>query len=150
MSKWGGYDRIFPVKKVLFICRGNCFRSQIAEAFAKKYGKGKLEIHSAGVQPAGYVHPMAIQVMAEIGFDLQSQYSKPIEKVLLTEMDRVVLLSPDVEALCPQMPPSLPLERWSIEDAVKLFTKGEQRLQAFRVVRDQIEEKVRELVAGLV
>lgn len=129
---------------------GNCFRSQIAEAFAKKYGKGKLEVYSAGVKPAGYVHPMAVQVMEEIGFDIRFQQSKPVDKELLARMDKVVLLSPEVEALCPKIPPSIPLTRWAIEDAVKLFVKGEQRLQAFRVVRDQIEEKVRELAEGVV
>ncbi|MBI4223419.1 MAG: arsenate reductase ArsC [Deltaproteobacteria bacterium] len=135
------------MKKVLFVCMGNSFRSQIAEAFAAEYGKGRLLAHSAGARPAGYVHPMAIQVMEEIGFDIRLRQSKSIDPALLAEMDRVVFLSPDVEVLCPKIPPSAVVERWPIEDAVRLFARGEQRLQAFRVVRDQIEAKVRALAA---
>lgn len=133
------------MKKVLFVCMGNSFRSQIAEAFARKYGEGKLEVHSAGAKPAGYVHPMAIKVMEEIGFDISTQQSKPIEAARLAEMDLVVFLSQDVEALCPKIPNSVSIEYWPIEDAVRLLTKGEMRLQAFRIVRDQIEDKVRSL-----
>ena len=68
------------MKKVLFICIGNCIRSQMAEGFARTYGRDVMEVYSAGVSPAGYVSEMAFQVMGERGISLSNQYSKALHE----------------------------------------------------------------------
>jgi len=65
------------MKKVLFLCTGNACRSQMAEGFARKLGRGIIEPYSAGLMPAGFVHPRAVAVMSEAGIDISHQQSKP-------------------------------------------------------------------------
>lgn len=149
MSKGASRAKFIFVKKALFVCIGNCCRSQMAEAFANYHGKGRLEAHSAGIKPAGYIHPLAIQVMEEIGFSMSQQESKLLDANLLEKMDWVVTLSPDVRALCPSVPPHVREEQWAIDDVVALFVKGEKRVQAFRMVREEIEKNVKELLGKI-
>ncbi|MCX7990610.1 MAG: arsenate reductase ArsC, partial [Proteobacteria bacterium] len=75
--------------KIMFLCTGNSCRSQMAEGLANALGKGKVVAYSAGLDPAGYVHPKAIEVMKEIGIDISHYKSKPIDLELLNQMDYV-------------------------------------------------------------
>jgi arsenate reductase len=80
------------MKKVLFVCVENAGRSQIAEAFAKTYGKGKLEAKSAGTMPAREVNPQVVQVMREKGIDLSANKPKLVTNQMVQEADMIVVM----------------------------------------------------------
>jgi Protein-tyrosine-phosphatase len=103
--------------KVMFLCTGNSCRSQMAEGFAREYGKGIIEPFSAGLM-ASRVHPRAIEVMKEIGIDISGQSSKEIDPELLNQMDVVITLCGHAEASCPMTPPHIKRLHWPIDDPV--------------------------------
>ena len=126
------------MKRVLFICVENSCRSQMAEGFARALGKGNLEAHSAGSKPSGHVNPQTTEVMREKGIDLSGHLSKGPEELPASPFDYVVTMG--CGDACPTPPAKKRLE-WNIPDP---RGKG---LDEFRKVRDEIEEKVRSLLA---
>lgn len=137
--------------KVGFICTGNSARSQMAEGFGKFYAKRlkkKVEVYSAGSEPSGYVHPLAVKVMAEKGIDISSQRSKSLEEIPLKGLDFVVTLCGDAAERCPVVPGAKTVH-WGLPDPAKVEGTEEEKLKAFRQVRDEIERRVRELLASL-
>ncbi len=125
--------------KILFVCLANSCRSQMAEAFARKHGAGRIEAFSAGSHPAGYVHPRTIRFMRERGLDLGGQESKGLEDLPQGVVwDYVVTMG--CGDACPHVPARNRLE-WDLPDPVILPD------DAFREVRDRIEEEVRRLLA---
>jgi arsenate reductase len=137
------------MKKVMFLCTGNACRSQMAEGFAKALGKGTVETHSAGVAPAGFVHPKAIAVMKEAGIDISGQRSKEIAWDLLLGMDAVITLCGHAEESCPFTPPHIKRLHWPIEDPVKASGTEEEVMNEFRRARDEIRRRVEEFLRGL-
>ena len=133
----------------MFLCTGNTCRSQMAEGFARELGKGSMEVHSAGVNPAGHVHPKAISVMKEAGIDISNQESKVIDHDLLMKMDMVITLCGNAEATCPATPPRIKKEHWPIEDPVKAPGTGEEAIDEFRKARDEIRTRIVKLVEEL-
>jgi arsenate reductase len=127
--------------KVMFLCTGNSCRSQMAEGFARHYGKGILEPYSAGLMPAG-VNPNAIKVMKEIGIDISGQTSDPIDEELLRKMDVIITLCGNAEAACPMTPPGIKRLHWPVDDPVGTVGTEEEVLNAFRKARDEIKERV--------
>ncbi len=117
----------------------------MAEGFAREYGAGLIEIHSAGLMAAG-VHPRAAAVMKEIGVDISSQQSKTIDGNLLIQMDIVVTLCGYAESLCPSTPPGLRRIHWPIKDPVGTTGSEEHIMNEFRRARDEIKEKVVRLI----
>lgn len=134
------------VKKVLFLCTGNSARSQMAEGFLKEYGKGKFEVYSAGISPAG-VNPNAVKVMHELDIDIGSQTSDSISKQLLDKADMLITLCGDARENCPFVPVKVEKRHWSLDDPARAEGTDEQVLEKFREVRDQIKKYVEELVA---
>ncbi len=134
------------VKKVLFLCTGNSARSQMAEGFLKEYGKGKFEVYSAGISPAG-VNPNAVKVMHELGIDISSQTSDSISKQLLDKADMLITLCGDAREKCPFVPVKVEKRHWSLDDPAQAEGTEAQVLEKFREVRDQIKKYVEELVA---
>ena len=128
------------VKKVIFVCVENSNRSQIAEAFARIHGAGKVEAHSAGSRPSGRVNPKAVEAMKEIGYDLTSHTSKGLEDFNGQEFDAAVTMGCGDE--CPLVLAKRRLE-WQIPDP-RDMTPDE-----FRGVRNLIEAKVKELIETL-
>ena len=126
-------------KCVLFVCHENCNRSQMAEAFARMHGAGLVEPYSAGCHPAHSVSAQAIAAMRDLGYDLGQHFPKGLSQVPDVEYDVVVMMSQD---RCPGLK-AKHREEWNIP--VPKWMPPEQ----FRAVRDQIAEKVRELLAGL-
>lgn len=122
--------------KVGFICVGNSCRSQMAEGFAKHYGKDVLEVYSAGTYPALEVNPNAILVMEEKGIDISFQYPKHI-KDIPSRLDVVVTMGCDVE--CTYIP-ALYREDWDLGDPAGMS------VETFRKIRDKIEKNVINLV----
>jgi Protein-tyrosine-phosphatase len=137
------------MKKIAFICTGNSARSQMAEGygkyFAKLYGK-EVEIYSAGSNPSGYVHPLAIKVMAEDGIDISQHYSKHINEIPINKVDYVITLCGDAAETCPVVP-GAKTEHWGLPDPARVIGPTQDaKLQAFRKIRDQIKEKVERLI----
>jgi arsenate reductase len=133
------------MKKIMFLCTANSCRSQMAEGFAKEFGKGLIEVHSAGLMAAG-VHNRAIAVMKEIGIDISNQKSKVIEEGLLKQMDIIVTLCGYAEELCPYTPPEIKRIHWPIKDPVGTIGTEQEIMNEFRHARDEIKEKVQKLI----
>ena len=128
------------VPSVLFVCIENSNRSQMAEAFARLHGGGRVTAHSAGSRPSGRVNPRAIQFMAEKGYDLSAHMSKSLEPFNGTFVTVAVTMG------CGDYCPLVQAERredWNIPDPKDLSDDG------FRQVRDLIEQKVNALLASL-
>lgn len=134
------------ITKVMFLCRGNTCRSQMAEGFARKLGKGLIEPYSAGLMPAGVVHPRAIAVMKEEGIDISGQGSKGIDPDLLQEMDIIITLCGNAEASCPMTPPSIKRIHWPIDDPAAAVGTEDEVMKKFRKARDEIKNKIEEFV----
>ena len=130
-------------ERVLFLCTGNSCRSQMAEAFLRKYGGDHFEVHSAGLEPKE-INPLTFKVMEEIGFDLSNQFSKGIQvylgKVLFQYL---ITVCDDAEKNCPTIWPGINKRlHWSFEDPAKVEGTPEEKLTKFRQVRDQIQTKI--------
>jgi protein-tyrosine-phosphatase len=125
------------MKRLLFVCVENSCRSQIAEAFARIHGNGKLEIYSAGSRPSGQVNPKAIESMREVGYDLAKHDSKSLAEIPAVEYDFVVTMGCGNE--CPYVR-AKQREDWKIQDP-KNFPPDQ-----FRKIRDEIEKKVKEVL----
>jgi len=136
------------MKKVMFLCTGNSCRSQMAEGFAKEYGKGVIEAYSAGLKPAG-VNPRAVAVMKEIGIDISHQKSKAIDEKRLKQMDVIVTLCGHAEAMWPMTPPEIKKIHWPIDDPVGATGTEEEIMNAFRKARDEIKGEIVRLVSKL-
>jgi protein-tyrosine-phosphatase len=125
--------------KALFVCVENAGRSQMAEAFARAYGKGKVEAMSAGTTPAGEVNPVVAQVMQEKGIDLSANKPKLITNQMVQEADVIIVMGCSAEGFCPAPLLNKVLD-WGIEDP-----KGKP-IERVREIRDKIERKVRLLL----
>lgn len=124
-------------KRVVFVCLENSCRSQIAEAFARLYGRDIIEPYSAGSSPSGQVNPKAIQSLAEVGYDLSTHRSKSLSEIPAVEYDVVVTMG--CSDACPMVRGKI-REDWNIPDPKELS------LLEFKVVRDLIETRVKELI----
>jgi protein-tyrosine-phosphatase len=127
------------MKRVLFVCVENAGRSQIAEAFANYYGKGKLVASSAGVMLADRINPMVVEVMKEKGFDISMNKPKLLTTKMIEEADKVITMGCSVEKFCPA-PLLKNVIDWKLEDP-----KGKP-IEIVRKIRDEIETKVKELI----
>ena len=122
---------------ILFVCVANSCRSQMAEAMAKAWGNNQWEVWSAGSHPSGRVHPMATELMAEMGLDLRTHHSKGLDEVPQQSWDYVVTMG------CGDRCPSVNARHrvdWEIPDPIGL------PLEDARAIRDQLAERVRDLI----
>ncbi len=133
-------------KRVLFVCTGNSARSQMAEGFARAMG---IEAFSAGTHPKDSVHPLAIAVMAEKGIDISHHHPKPLDLEFAKTVDLIVTVCGEADAECAQLPLPVPKIHWNLPDPAKAEGDENEKLRAFRSVRDDIERLVSELVAQL-
>lgn len=135
-------------QRVLFLCTGNSARSQMAEAFVRKYGGDRFEPHSAGLEPKG-VNPLTIKVMEEVGVDISGQVSKGIETYLgKSHFKYLVTVCDDADKNCPTVWPGVNTRmHWSFEDPARLEGTEEEKLAKFREVRDLIERSIKQWVA---
>jgi len=134
--------------KIGFICTGNSARSQMAEGLARKlFSEEGIEaqVYSAGSKPAGFVHPLAVQVMKEAGIDISTYYSKSLEEIPYSQLDIIITLCSEAEKECPPVTGKT-VYHWRLEDPASFEGSVEQQREFFRKIRNQIEEKIRELV----
>ena len=127
------------MKKLLFVCVENAGRSQMAEAFAKHYGEGKIEVMSAGTMPSKEVNPVVIRVMQEKGIDISKNKPKSISTKMVHEVDVVVVMGCDARDFCPA-PLLKKVVNWEVEDP-----KGKP-IEGVRQIRDEIERRVMKIV----
>ena len=137
-------EKIIRKPRILFLCTGNSARSQMAEAFMRKYGGDKFEVFSAGLEPKE-IHPLAIQVMKEIGVSLDGQYSKPLTLYMgKVHFSYLITVCDNAEKQCPIFPGMGTRLHWSFEDPAAFQGTQEEKLIKFRSIRDGIEVKVKE------
>ncbi|MFN3925810.1 MAG: arsenate reductase, glutathione/glutaredoxin type [Pseudanabaenaceae cyanobacterium] len=130
------------MKKVMFVCKKNSRRSQMAEGFARTLGAGKVEVHSAGLT-ASQVDPLAVEAMREVGIDISQQTSKPLSEFQPEHFDVVISLCGCGVSLPEEWLTREVFADWQLEDP-----EG-QGIETFRKVRDQVKAKVTELLASL-
>ena len=123
---------------ILILCTGNSARSQMAEGLLEQICGDRFEIHSAGTRPIG-VSPEAVEVLAEVGIDISKNRSKSVDSFANREFDYVLTVCDNARENCPYFPARTKLVHHAFEDPY--FAQGghEQRVAAYRRVRDQIE-----------
>lgn len=124
-------------QRILILCTGNSARSQMAEGLLRAMGGGFLEVESAGTKPT-FVRPEAIAAMAELGVDISGQRSKSAAEFEDQPFDLVLTVCDNARASCPVYPGAKRLIHHSFEDPAEAAGTEEERLAAFRSVRDQI------------
>ena len=131
-------------KRVLFLCQSNAARSQMAEAFLRKYGSDQFEVFSAGLT-AGQIHPMTRTVMAEAGIDLNGQSAKGVDEYLGKKtFNYVITLCLEAEEECPRLFPGVgKILQWPFEDVANAKLPDPEKLARFRLTRDRIEQKIK-------
>jgi protein-tyrosine-phosphatase len=126
--------------RVLFVCIENACRSQMAAGFARKHGSNQVDVHSAGSKPSDAVNPRSIAFMAERGCDISTQVPKPLSALADQPFDAVVTMG--CGDACPWVPARI-REDWALPDPKHLDD------DAFRAIRDEIEQRVLRLLSTL-
>ena len=134
---------------VLILCTGNSCRSHLAEGILRAAARDLLEVHSAGSNPAGYVHPKAIEVMKEIGVDISGHTSKHMNEFLNRKVDTVITVCGNADQACPIFPGQLNRHHWPFFDPAKATGSEAEILQCFRTVRDEMRRVFDAYAAGL-
>ena len=130
--------------KVLFLCTGNSVRSQMAEAFLRKYAGNQFEAYSAGLEPKG-INPYTERVMREIGIDISGQYSKHVREYLgKRHFGYLITVCDNAEEKCPIFPGVGQRLHWSFDDPAAFVGSDEEILQKFREVRNQIDKRIKD------
>lgn len=136
------------IRSVLFLCTGNSCRSQMAEAIVNARLSEEWRAFSAGTEPAGYVHPKAIQVLDEIGITHNGQ-SKSADQFREMDFDLVVTVCDDAAENCPVWLGKGKRVHLSFPDPAKAEGTDEEQLAVFRSVRDAIAREVPELLGQM-
>jgi two-component system phosphate regulon sensor histidine kinase PhoR len=133
-------------KTILFLCTGNSCRSQMAEGFARRQVANGTKIYSAGTDPKE-IHPLAIEVMKEVGIDISQQESKDISAVPLDKVNLLITLCGDAAESCPTIPTQVERAHWPLPDPALAQGSAAEVLKIFRDVRDEIRARVEKLFA---
>jgi len=123
---------------VLILCTGNSCRSHMAEGILREAAGDLLEVHSAGSNPAGYVHPKAIEVLREIGIDISGHTSKHMNDFLDRDIGTVITVCGKADQVCPVFPGQVNRHHWPFDDPAHATGSEEEILAEFRRVRDEI------------
>jgi arsenate reductase len=123
---------------VLVLCTGNSCRSHLAEGLLRQAAGDFLEVASAGSKPAGYVHPLAIKAMAELGIDISAHHSKHLNEFLERDVETVITVCGNADQVCPMFPGQVNRHHWGFEDPAHATGTEEEQFAVFQKVRDQI------------
>ena len=129
-------------RQILFLCTGNSCRSQMAEGIVNHYLGDTWHASSAGVEPAGYVHPLAIQVMKEIGIDISQKVSKSVNNFRNNEFNVIVTVCDGAAKNCPAWLGKGQTTHIGFDDPAYATGSVEERLSVFRRVRDEIRKEI--------
>jgi arsenate reductase len=130
-------------QRVLILCTGNSARSQMAEGILRALNGEEYDVESAGVEPSR-VRPEAIAAMREIGIDISSHHSKSVDEFVGQHFDYVITVCDNAKESCPVFPAETKRIHWSFTDPAAVSGNEKVRLAAFRKVRDEIRERLRE------
>lgn len=134
---------------VLILCTGNSCRSHLAEGILRKAVGDLIEVQSAGSNPAGYVHPKAIEVMKEIGINISDHTSKHMNQFLERKIDTVITVCGNADQACPMFPGQVNRFHWGFDDPASAHGTEEEITREFRRIRDQIKLVFEAYAAGL-
>lgn len=134
---------------VLILCTGNSCRSHLAEGILRTAAGDLVECASAGSKPAGFVHPLAIEVMKEIGIDISPHRSKHLSEFLDRPVQTVITVCGNADQACPMFPGQVNRHHWGFDDPAHAAGTAEERLAIFRRVRDEIRLVFGAYAAGL-
>lgn len=138
------YPRVSRRPDLLFLCVANSARSQIAEGWGRRMAPTGVRVYSAGSEP-GTLHPAAVEAMAEVGIDIRSHVAKPLDRVPLDGVGRVITLC--AEELCPIVAEDVERLHWPLSDPAA-GSLQEAELDRFRETRDELERRLRAFFAG--
>jgi arsenate reductase len=128
--------------KILILCTGNSCRSQMAEGFLKSFDN-RHKIFSAGTQPAARIHPKAIQVMNEVGINIDSSWPKSVDEFLYQNFDFVITVCDDARDACPFFSGNVRYQlHIGFADPARATGTDKEILNVFRKVRDEIREEI--------
>jgi arsenate reductase len=136
--------------KILFLCSSNSARSQMCEAFCRKYAGHEFEVFSAGIEPKG-LNPYTVRVMEEIGFDMSRHRSKSTREYLgRINFSYLVTVCDEAEAQCPVAFLGISHRLfWPFDDPARVEGSEEEKLAKFRDVRDQIDARIKAWLAEI-
>lgn len=132
-----------PPLRVLFLCRQNSARSQMAAALLQAYSHGTIEAHSAGSQPAAQVHPFTLRLMERIGIDLRFTVPKSLEHVATLHFDAVITLCDQKQEICPVFPGDTQPVWWTFSDPLQATGSEEERYRVFEQTSLQLAFRIR-------
>lgn len=114
----------------------------MAEGWLRQLAGDRFEALSAGAKPAGFVHPLAIRVMAEVGVDISQQRSKSIEEFSGQPLDVLITVCDHAREACPTFTAAVERLHWSFDDPANATGTEEEKLAVFRRVRDEIRDRI--------
>lgn len=123
---------------VLILCTGNSCRSHMGEGILRALAGDLLEAQSAGSRPAGFVHPVAVEVMREIGIDISGHESKSLDKFMHQQVHTVITVCGNVDQICPTFPGQVQRIHHGFDDPAHAEGTPDEVRAAFRRVRDEI------------
>jgi arsenate reductase len=133
---------------ILILCTGNSCRSHLAEGLLRAALNDAYVVASAGSKPAGYVHPLAVKAMAEIGIDISGHTSKHMDEFLNQEVETVITVCGNADQACPIFPGQLNRHHWGFDDPAHATGMEEEQMAVFRRVRDEIRRVFEAYAAG--
>ena len=133
---------------ILILCTGNSCRSHLAEGILRNALGESFRVESAGSKPAGYVHPLAIKVMNEIGIDISAHHSKHLDAFLDDRVETVITVCGNADQVCPVFPGQVNRHHWGFDDPAHATGSEEEQLAVFRRVREEIRRVFEAYAAG--
>jgi arsenate reductase len=134
--------------RVLVVSTGNSARSQMAEGLFRRLGGDRVDVFSAGSDPAPAVHPLAVRVMAEIGVDISAHRPKPLTDFVGQPFDVVIAVCSRAAESCPILPGPVARLDWFYDDPAAVEGSEGEGLAAFRAVRDGLRIRIIACLAG--
>lgn len=123
---------------ILVLCTGNSCRSHLGEGLLRAAAGDLFNVVSAGSKPAGYVHPMAIAAMKEIGIDISAHTSKHMNEFIDSRIETVITVCGNADQACPIFPGQVNRHHWPFEDPAHATGTDEEKMETFRRVRNEI------------
>jgi len=133
---------------ILILCTGNSCRSHLAEGVLRAALGNGYDVQSAGSKPAGFVHPLAVKVMAELGINISAHRSKHLNEFLKQDVETVITVCGNADQACPTFPGQVNRYHWGFDDPAHVSGSDEEKLAVFRRVRDEIRRVFEAYAAG--
>src|SRR5258706_1295416 len=133
---------------ILILCTGNSCRSHMAEGILRAAAGDLLDVQSAGSKPAGYVHPLAVRVMKEIGIDIGGHRSKSLLEFIKKPIETVITVCGEADPICSTFPGPPNQHHWPFDDPAGAQGADAEQVQVFRAVRDELRKVFEAYAAG--